>query len=199
MSGVYFRTLTRVILLTCGIGTLPLLAHTRQAEEGRREEWQKLDQIFSAMGFDPERQWRTWGPATDSSPVAGPSDPRAACSLSTSTKEPLSRAYSGSAVDSSRLNRTVVDRLKRRAPVRRSRCGSWDSSAARAHCWRAPEMETDRRRTRPRQVAGRGHDMGVARLLVSIMAIGTLIPMVKMPGPQPPATAQLLWQFEAGG
>jgi predicted methyltransferase len=50
MSGVFFRNLTRVFLLTCAIGTLPLFAQTRQAEEGRREEWQKLDQIFSVMG-----------------------------------------------------------------------------------------------------------------------------------------------------
>jgi predicted methyltransferase len=50
MSGVFFRKLTRVILLTCAIGTLPLLAQTREAEESRRDVWQKVDQIFSAMG-----------------------------------------------------------------------------------------------------------------------------------------------------
>jgi predicted methyltransferase len=53
MPNVYLRKLTRVMLLACVIGAMPLLAQTRQADEGRREEWQKVDQIFSAMGVRP--------------------------------------------------------------------------------------------------------------------------------------------------
>jgi predicted methyltransferase len=53
MPNASCRKLTPVILLTCVLGTLPLLAQTRQAEEGRREEWQKVDQILSAMGVRP--------------------------------------------------------------------------------------------------------------------------------------------------
>ena len=50
MAGVHFWKSTRVILMTCAIGSLPLLAQTRQTEELRRDEWQKVDGIFSAMG-----------------------------------------------------------------------------------------------------------------------------------------------------
>jgi predicted methyltransferase len=53
MPTVYSRKLTPVLLLICSLGALPLLAQTRQAEEGRREEWQKVDQILSAMGVRP--------------------------------------------------------------------------------------------------------------------------------------------------
>src|SRR5687768_8820949 len=44
------RTVTRVLLLAFVTVAAPLLAQTRQTEEGRREEWQKVEQIFSAMG-----------------------------------------------------------------------------------------------------------------------------------------------------
>lgn len=50
MPSVHSGKLTRVVLLACVIGTMPLLAQTRQTDEGRREEWQKVDQIFAAMG-----------------------------------------------------------------------------------------------------------------------------------------------------
>jgi predicted methyltransferase len=50
MAGVHFWQSTRVILLACVIGALPVLAQTRQTEESRRDEWQKVDEIFSAMG-----------------------------------------------------------------------------------------------------------------------------------------------------
>jgi len=53
MPNIYSRKLTPVLLVTCVLGAMPLLAQTRQAEEGRREEWQKVDQIFSAMGVRP--------------------------------------------------------------------------------------------------------------------------------------------------
>jgi predicted methyltransferase len=41
------------MLLACVMGAIPLLAQTRQADEGRRDDWQKVDQIFSAMGVRP--------------------------------------------------------------------------------------------------------------------------------------------------
>ena len=51
MRKVYPRTLTRVVVLACCVAAaLPLVAQTRLAEESRREAWQKVDQIFSAMG-----------------------------------------------------------------------------------------------------------------------------------------------------
>jgi predicted methyltransferase len=53
MPNIHSRKLTLVLLVTCVLGAMPLLAQTRQAEEGRREEWQKVDQIFSAMGVRP--------------------------------------------------------------------------------------------------------------------------------------------------
>ena len=53
MSTAYSWRLSRVIVLACVIGALPVLAQTRQADEGRRDEWQKVDQIFSAMGVRP--------------------------------------------------------------------------------------------------------------------------------------------------
>jgi predicted methyltransferase len=45
--------LTPALLLIGVLGAMPLLAQTRQAEEGRRQEWQKVDQILSAMGVRP--------------------------------------------------------------------------------------------------------------------------------------------------
>lgn len=50
MPSACSRKLTRVILLACAVGAVPLFAQTRQAAEERREAWQKVDQIFSAMG-----------------------------------------------------------------------------------------------------------------------------------------------------
>ena len=53
MRCVYSRKLTRVIFAACALAAVPLLAQTRQAEEARRDEWQKVDQIFAAMGVRP--------------------------------------------------------------------------------------------------------------------------------------------------
>ena len=53
MPIVYSRRLAPVLFLTCVVGAMPLLAQTRQTEEGRREEWQKVEQIFSALGVRP--------------------------------------------------------------------------------------------------------------------------------------------------
>lgn len=53
MRHTHLRKLTRVILLACAAGAVPLLAQTRQAIEERREEWQNVDQIFAAMGVRP--------------------------------------------------------------------------------------------------------------------------------------------------
>jgi predicted methyltransferase len=50
MPYAYSRKLTRVLLCAGVLGAVPLLAQTRQTDEARREEWQKVDQIFSAMG-----------------------------------------------------------------------------------------------------------------------------------------------------
>jgi FkbM family methyltransferase len=50
MRKVYSRKLARVLLLACIAGAIPLLAQTRNADEERREAWQKVDQIFAAMG-----------------------------------------------------------------------------------------------------------------------------------------------------
>lgn len=51
MGRVYVRNLTRVIVLACCVaGAMPLLAQTRDTDDGRREAWQKVDQIFAAMG-----------------------------------------------------------------------------------------------------------------------------------------------------
>jgi predicted methyltransferase len=50
MPNVCLRRMTQVILWPAVIAVLPVLAQTRQADEARREAWQKVDQIFSAMG-----------------------------------------------------------------------------------------------------------------------------------------------------
>jgi predicted methyltransferase len=51
MRRVYARKLTRLVVLACCVaGTIPLLAQTRNAGDERREAWQKVDQIFAAMG-----------------------------------------------------------------------------------------------------------------------------------------------------
>jgi predicted methyltransferase len=50
MSYAYSRKLTRVLLCAGILGVVPLLAQTRQTEEARREERQKVDQILGAMG-----------------------------------------------------------------------------------------------------------------------------------------------------
>jgi predicted methyltransferase len=47
------RKMASVICLAGVIGAVPLLAQTRSTEETRREEWQKVDQILSAMGVRP--------------------------------------------------------------------------------------------------------------------------------------------------
>ena len=41
--------------------------------------------------------------------------------------------------------------------------------------------------------------MRARRLLVPIVALATLIPATRILGRQAPATAQVLWRFEAGG
>jgi predicted methyltransferase len=46
----YWRKLTRVLLCAGILGAVPLLAQTRQADDARREEWQRVDQILGAMG-----------------------------------------------------------------------------------------------------------------------------------------------------
>jgi predicted methyltransferase len=50
MPNVYLRRMTQVILWAAVIAVMPVLAQTRQTDEARREAWQKVDQIFSAMG-----------------------------------------------------------------------------------------------------------------------------------------------------
>jgi predicted methyltransferase len=51
MRRVSARKLTRLVVLACCVaGTIPLLAQTRNAGDERREAWQKVDQIFAAMG-----------------------------------------------------------------------------------------------------------------------------------------------------
>src|SRR5688572_32673837 len=50
MPNVHSGKLMRGVLLACVMGAMPLLAQTREAEEARREAWQKVDQIFAAMG-----------------------------------------------------------------------------------------------------------------------------------------------------
>jgi hypothetical protein len=75
MLYVYLRRLTRIVLWACVLGAVPLLGQTRQADEGRREEWQKVDQIFTAMGVRP-----------------GATVADVECSLSTSTRA-LSRNF----------------------------------------------------------------------------------------------------------
>jgi predicted methyltransferase len=50
MLNVHPRKLARVMFLACVIGAVPLLEQSRQTDEARREEWQKVDQILSAMG-----------------------------------------------------------------------------------------------------------------------------------------------------
>jgi predicted methyltransferase len=53
MRYVNSRKLTRVIFTACVLAAVPLVAQTRQAEEARRDEWQKVDQILAAMGVRP--------------------------------------------------------------------------------------------------------------------------------------------------
>jgi hypothetical protein len=60
-------------------------------------------------------------------------------------------------------------------------------------------MATDRRPTWQGQLTGEGPDMRAARWLVSITAFGALIATMAASGYQQSTTAQLLWQFEAGG
>jgi predicted methyltransferase len=50
MLDVDLRRLSRIVLWACVLAAVPLLGQVRQADEGRREEWQKVDQIFTAMG-----------------------------------------------------------------------------------------------------------------------------------------------------
>ena len=50
MPDAYLRRMTPVILWAAVIVVMPVLAQTRQAGEAGREAWQKVDQIFSAMG-----------------------------------------------------------------------------------------------------------------------------------------------------
>lgn len=50
MSYAHWRKLTRVLLGAGILVAVPLLAQTRQIEEARRDEWQKVDQILGAMG-----------------------------------------------------------------------------------------------------------------------------------------------------
>jgi predicted methyltransferase len=49
MPNAYTWKPARVTLLACVFGAMPLLAQTRQSDERLREEWQKVDQILSAM------------------------------------------------------------------------------------------------------------------------------------------------------
>lgn len=52
MPNVYLHLpkLTPLILWASVIAAMPLPAQTRQTEDARREAWQKVDQIFAAMG-----------------------------------------------------------------------------------------------------------------------------------------------------
>jgi predicted methyltransferase len=45
-----WRKLSNVLLCAGILGVVPLLAQTRQTDDARREEWQKVDQILGAMG-----------------------------------------------------------------------------------------------------------------------------------------------------
>ena len=47
------RSVSRIALWACVLGAVPLLGQSRQADEGQREQWQKVDQIFTAMGVRP--------------------------------------------------------------------------------------------------------------------------------------------------
>jgi len=54
MRRVSARNLTRAIALACCVASAaPLLAQTRNADDERREAWQKVDQIFAALGVRP--------------------------------------------------------------------------------------------------------------------------------------------------
>lgn len=49
MPYVLSGKLARVLVCLCGLAAAPLLAQSRQADEARREAWQKVDEIFTAM------------------------------------------------------------------------------------------------------------------------------------------------------
>ena len=88
MLYAYSGRLVRLVLCLGALGVMPLFAQTRQAEEARREAWQKVDQIFTAMEVQPGATVADVGAGDGFFPAGwpAPSDRKGGYSQSTSTR-----------------------------------------------------------------------------------------------------------------